>query len=254
VILNLMSLMVDAGNTLTKWALLEGADLKRGVSFSSDPHSLHKDLDNAWSTLMPPKAILVSNVKGAEFRWAFDAWVFDRWGLGCHYLLSEANALGVSNGYDDPQSLGVDRWLAILAARNAYPLPLCVVDCGTATTLDFLDADGCHLGGLIAPGFHAMSQTLSVNTTLDVSSALNSIGEFPGRVTGDCINLGILLSTAGLIDKAVASMKLRLKADVLVLLTGGDAEIVSPYLSVQHERVSDLIFRGMLLKAVDMGL
>ena len=62
------------------------------------------------------------------------------------------SACGLRNGYRDPAQLGVDRWLAMCAAWQQFPGSLCVVDAGTAVTIDVVAADGAHSGGLILPG------------------------------------------------------------------------------------------------------
>ena len=77
-----------------------------------------------------------------------------------HRAYSGVTAAGVINGYAEPSRLGVDRWLALLAARQLCPGNLVVVDAGTAITLDLLSGDGRHLGGYILPGVERQAQSL----------------------------------------------------------------------------------------------
>ena len=66
----------------------------------------------------------------------------------------------MTSGYRDPERLGVDRWLALIAARERSKQPTVIVDAGSACTIDLLDSEGRHLGGYILPGLTAMGEAL----------------------------------------------------------------------------------------------
>jgi pantothenate kinase type III len=82
----------------------------------------------------------------------------------CCQIYTQKYALGVRNAYPKHNKLGVDRWLAMLAAYHYYNAPVCIVSCGSALTLDIVDSQGQHLGGMIMPGLNLMQQALSRGT------------------------------------------------------------------------------------------
>ena len=95
------------------------------------------------------------------------------------------------------ESLGVDRWLALLAAhRHAPTEPLMVLDCGSAITLDLLVVGGRHLGGYIVPGLALMRSSLLSETAGVAVEALSSVTSCPGRDTSTAVGHGLPLMAA----------------------------------------------------------
>lgn len=154
---------------------------------------------------------------------------------------------GVTSGYDEPTRLGVDRWLALVAAWNAARRAVVVVDLGTAATLDFVTADGRHQGGFIVPGLGLMAAALARDTAgVRVAGDLApDLG--PGRNTAQAVRRG---STAMLLDFIEASVGRF--ADTCgdapeVFLTGGDAELLAGRLSFGVRVEPDLVLDGLAL-------
>lgn len=145
--------------------------------------------------------------------------------------------------YAEPARLGVDRWLAVLAAADE-PLPAVVVDAGTAFTVDVLSADGDHLGGYILPGLALQRDVLAGRTAQvrfpepDWSSAAW------GDTTAACVCHGSLLSLAALVDAAAVRLRAMAGAMPRVLLTGGDALHFLPLLP-QAELHPYLVLEGL---------
>src|SRR5690606_2659551 len=83
---------------------------------------------------------------------ALSASTMEAWSVPIEAVSARPEGFGVINAYAAPERLGADRWLALIAARRIEPGAVCVVDCGTAITIDVMHADGVHLGGLIMPG------------------------------------------------------------------------------------------------------
>jgi type III pantothenate kinase len=162
-------------------------------------------------------------------------------------VASARQALGVINGYAEPQRLGVDRWAALVAARALGPLPTVVVMAGTATTVDALEADGRFLGGYILPGLRLMPKSL-FERTAGIRPDEGRWSEFP-RATADGVASGVLAATAG----AVAGMALSLQrrhpgGAVAVLVSGGNgptliARIAQWGLEPIYQR--DLVLQGI---------
>ena len=87
-----------------------------------------------------------------------------RYGVAVERAVTTSALAGVVCGYDEPASMGVDRWLALIAAWREFGRALVVADFGTAITVDFVDADGQHEGGYIVPGIGLARSALNQQT------------------------------------------------------------------------------------------
>lgn len=152
-----MKLLVDVGNSRVKWAFGTSAGF---VAVGEARHDEDDDLRALLGAAHVPGEIRVANVAGAEAGDRLAARLRERFGVAPVFARSAASGAGVRSGYADPAQLGVDRWLAICAAFARYRAPLCVVDAGTATTIDIVSGDGEHRGGLILPGITLMQSAL----------------------------------------------------------------------------------------------
>lgn len=144
-------------------------------------------------------------------------------------------------GYENINTLGIDRWLAVIGAGTLYPEQDClVVDIGTATTIDGVKKDGRHLGGIIAPGPYLMERSI-IDIARGVFTDNNaSVEAWPTR-TADALRTGCIRSTIALIE----STHSELIADSKLILTGGYANVISKELNIDHVIESDLIFEGL---------
>ncbi len=143
-------LVVDVGNTRMKWGL-RGA---RG--WSAQGAVENRDIGRLalrdWQALERPHRAIGVNVAGEAVRVRVEGQLA-RWRLAMEWQHPGAEAAGVVNRYADPGELGADRWASLVAARRREiargdaPRPAVVVNAGTATTVDALDADGAFLGG-----------------------------------------------------------------------------------------------------------
>jgi type III pantothenate kinase len=133
---------------------------------------------------------------------------------------TEAETLGIQCAYEKFETLGVDRWLAILAAREITELPVAVIDLGTANTCDIV-VENNHLGGWITPGFSIMRKSLLSNTQ-QVFADNNNIPVILdiGNTTENCVNYGCLASQAGFVMMAQQYLSNKYE-DYFVLVTGG---------------------------------
>ncbi len=252
--MNRTLLLVDIGNSRLKWALAQGRELHAGMPFCSAAKGLTARLERHWSALGPPASVHVASVAGPDRIATVGGWVRARWGLELRCARTEASRGGVSNGYERPAQLGVDRWLGLLGLHRAHALPACLADCGTAITLDVLDADGQHRGGLIAPGLATMQRSLSKDT-----HALGlTPGQWPdagalGRDTAAGIRAGCVLACAGLVEKALAELGHAGRAPVRLVMTGGDATTIGRRLAIPHVIDEPIVLRGLLAVAESRG-
>ena len=238
-----MRLLLDLGNTRLKWALREGAGwLAQGaVGWNED---VVLSLHDAWRSLPVPADVCGASVVDAGREAQVAAVVAACFSRDTEWLRTPAEACGVRNAYPEPGRLGVDRFLAMVAAHADEAVSCVLAGVGTALTLDALTADGQHLGGLIAPGPQLMQQSL-----LGATSRIQV--ERPGRVleaadnTPDAVASGCWQATAALIERFVAHMAAPLGGSPVLILGGGDAEAVLPLLAVPARLTSDSVLRGL---------
>lgn len=159
-----------------------------------------------------------------------------------HRLRSEDSAFSVKNSYSMPEKLGIDRWLAMLGATALFAFTdLLVVDAGTALTLDWLDQTQQHQGGWILPGMRLQQEAVINNTAKVLSQPGEASILTLGNDTHSCVENGALAAVCGAIR-----LGWQLKPTKHLLLTGGDATKLIPYLTdlpIYHDPL--LVFRGI---------
>lgn len=238
-----MRLLLDLGNTRLKWALREGAGwhAQGAVGWNED---VVLALHDAWRHLPIPRDVFGASVVDAGREAQVAAVVSACFAHDTEWLRTPAEACGVRNAYPEPGRLGVDRFLAMVAAHADDPVSCVLAGVGTALTLDALTADGRHLGGLIAPGPQLMQQSL-----LGATSRVQV--ERPGQVleaadnTPDAVASGCWHAAAALIERFVSHMSSPLGGAPLLILGGGDAEALLPLLAPPARLSSDSVLRGL---------
>lgn len=241
-----MMLLIDLGNTRLKWATLAGGRMRPGGVFAHAGRELGARLRSEWNDIARPVRVLVASVLDEERERQLDAYLRERFGVPAEFVRSPASALGVRNAYTEPARLGVDRFLALAAlhAREAQPQLLASV--GTAMTLDLLDADGRHHGGLILPAPLLMRASLRSGTArLDVVEG--RWNELPDN-TADAVLSGSLYAAAGAVERFAEVATQRLGTRPAVFLTGGGGEELAERLPAAR-RVHDLVLDGLVLWA-----
>lgn len=158
---------------------------------------------------------------------------------------TESVSLGIRCAYDEPRNLGVDRWLAILAARQLTHLPVAVIDLGTAATCDIV-VDNQHTGGWIAPGFELMRSALIENTQkVFGDTSIPDVLQL-GDATPECVNMGCLASIQGIILSAQHILQSQ-SDDHLIIVTGGNQQLIRK-MSVKNIIFEEnLVLRGLTL-------
>jgi type III pantothenate kinase len=154
---------------------------------------------------------------------------------------------GLVNGYRDPGQLGVDRWLAMIAAYNQSPRDAVVVDCGTAVTIDVVDAQGRHLGGEIIPGISAMTSSLIQTTRLMPLEA--QARDLLGHSTAECVAAGIGHAIAAAIERVADEAPVHTSGGPDVIMTGGDAVLVSSLVQRPTDVRPHLVLEGLAIWA-----
>ena len=236
-------LLIDAGNTRIKWARVEGSRwIERGIAFHDDLGSLAE----AGRNLGDEGQCWIASVAG-ETRNRVIERSLPIAGLTLHWLETGERQCGVINHYSPPQQLGVDRWMALLGARQRSRETCLVVSAGTAMTVDALTAEGHFRGGIIVPGRELMETSLSHGTAL-VGQAAGQVRPFPCN-TADAVRSGSVTALAGAVTLMHARLAALGEGEPRCLVTGGDAGLVLPLLSFPAEQVAELVLEGIHIAA-----
>jgi type III pantothenate kinase len=251
-----MILLVDVGNTRTKWVLAENNHMLTEIDVC-----LNQDV--ASSTIASLAEVVhkvsIANVAGeamaqtlAEVMQAVDAPVT--------IVQTSHETCGVRNGYDYPQALGVDRWVSLIAAYDKQKASCLVINAGTAVTIDALSvpkaADHANfMGGVIMPGVGVMLNTLAEKTAqLNVMDG--SVMDFPTN-TQDAMHTGCLAAVIGVIQRQWQLLQALDQQAPAILLSGGDAELLAKHLPADLAEktiiVDNLVLRGLMRMEREMA-
>lgn len=240
-----MILELDCGNSFIKWRVIDKGAVIEGGVVDSASGLIAAILANP--LLRVARCRLVSVRSDEETSGLIAALVST---FAVEVLCAEPTRVlvGVTNGYEDFERLGLDRWLALVGAYELSKGPCLVLDLGTAVTADFVSGDGEHLGGFICPGLPLMRSQLRTHTrrirydNLAAEQALQR--EAPGRTTVEAVERGCLMMLRGFALSQLQLASTYLGEDYVVFLTGGDADLVAS--AVPDARlVKDLVFIGL---------
>lgn len=237
-----MILLADVGNSRVKWLSCAQGEFSQRGQASRDGADWRELGSRMWADLPHPARVIIVSVAGPEARAGLAEWVQQHWGIEAEFVTSTAAAWGIHNSYAEPERMGADRWVAMIAARALSDQACYVVDCGTALTIDALAADGRHLGGVIIPGIRLMREAL-YRETRQIPPETGQVHLF-GQSTRDGVWGGASYAVAAAIDGVIERMMMQ-QGPGLCLLTGGDAEAISPYLHGAYRLEPDLIFTGL---------
>ena len=234
------ALMIDLGNSRLSWALYSDGNI------SAPKNSpVADDLPGAaaaeWQRISP-LPVYIANVAGIESQQILSRWFESHWNITPTTLQSQRQAHGVTNAYQQVADLGVDRWLGLIGARAMSRLPVCVVDCGSAVTIDVMDANGIHQGGMIIPGFEMMLSSLRQGTAIPDMILFDGNPGLLGKSTPECILNGCSNTIAAIIDSVMRSGSQLQR----LIMTGGNAAMISHLLEHSSTLIPDLVFRGMV--------
>jgi type III pantothenate kinase len=243
-----MMLLIDIGNSRIK----AGQCLLGGIQPLKPCAWRKAQPTDCWSAVLQglprPERVLVSNVAGNAIATALKGWVATRWALEPEFVTVRQDFAGVHTRYERPAQLGVDRWLAALAGFHLAKGPCCVIDSGTALTVDIVTAEGQHIGGLIAPGLNLMARSLTQGTAQLALDEVQGVDHFATN-TAAAISLGCREAVAGLIARVAGRIARDLPGNPAWFVTGGEAATVEEFSPVPLTRVPDLVLQGLRIVA-----
>lgn len=244
-------LELDIGNTRAKWRVLDiaGNAIGRGDwSHSATLLPANSDLDSMLDA-RDCERIRIASVACDGVDQRLREWAAARQ-LRIQFAATTSACAGVSNSYRQPERMGVDRWMAILAAFNQYPGDICTVDCGTALKCEVVAATGAHLGGLIMPGMRLQQNALRQHTAKVKFIEQPDTGDMQlGTDTASCVQNGSKFMLVGAIHEVFFYAEQQLGRNVQCVISGGDAALLIPLLqTVLQEKViaaPDLVLDGL---------
>lgn len=210
------------------------------------PPRRRSDRDSEDSRAAGFAAAVAANVTGVANGDTLAAAVQARFGIPLDFARVQGQCSGLVVAYADPSRLGVDRWLQMVALWRELRSGFVVASAGTALTFDAVNADGRHLGGVIAPGLLTAQQAVLGATRFAAGAPdatyTKGLTEGLGCDTDSCVRQGALHSCAGLIER-LASRHVR--SDTPRILTGGDAGDLVSHLSGDWLLRSELVLEGL---------
>ncbi len=252
-----MQLLVDIGNSSIKWALRAGQRAPlTGVGSALHNGALPMDLLAIWDALDQVDAIFAAGVGPQTVKDAVIQVCESRFDRRPRWIRTQPRALGVRIAYPVPERLGVDRFLALVAAHqraqaDAAATASLIVDAGTAITYDLLTADGQHLGGLILPGIGLMRTGLLAGTQIPLHEPADA--DLPWAAdTGEAIAAASIQAPAALLERLHQRLQAHTGTPPHLLLTGGDAGRLAAATHLSTEQIPELVLRGLAaVAAVD---
>lgn len=222
---------LDCGNSRTKWR----CEKEQGVVSRGSVPNLKRTLDR----------VRVSSVSVSQE--SLRSEIYGTYGIEPEFAKSTEALAGVTNSYSNPEELGVDRWLAMVAAWNRVRRSTMVVDAGTAITIDIVDDRGTHLGGYIVPGLESMRKSLAMNTVhVQVdgdSQEARNLG--PGTNTVQAVHNGVLTMVVAWIDRVRSLAEEICSCVPTTFLVGGDNETLRDFLDYDCCTGDELVLDGL---------
>jgi type III pantothenate kinase len=248
-----MILAVDVGNTQTVLGLFEGDALDGHWRVSTDAGLTADEVRIKIAGLLAGEGrgwgdvsrVIVSSVV-PRLTDAYEEVATRATGTGA-MVVGPGLKTGMPIRYDNPHEVGADRIVNGVAAYEAFGGPVLVVDFGTATTIDVVDAEGGYLGGTISPGLETSAEALFAKAARLSKVDLDDPGHVIGRNTRDSVQAGLMLGEAAKVDGLVRRTWRELGAETRVVATGGLAEKLAPLCETITDVDPDLTLKGLMI-------
>lgn len=236
-----MILELDVGNSRIKWRLLT-ADTLLPLSEGHVPGFEElQQLPQLESSLSLAR---MCSVRSGEVNRQIEDWIKSKFNIGLQQASVTRSCGGVTNQYEDVSRLGIDRWLAMLAAFRKAEGACIVIDSGTAFTVDVVDVQGMHLGGYIIPGLNLMWDSLESNTAIRLAEDFSSYSLDLGQSTDEAVFNGTVSALVATIN--TVSRSLSGEGEAKVYFTGGDAELLHGLAGIEGSEIAlSLVFDGL---------
>jgi type III pantothenate kinase len=236
-------LQLDVGNSSAKWRLVRGDTVIARGHYRPDDSGSQALLLDCTDTL---DEIWIASVAAPTAEQQLAALLARQWGITPWFARTEAHTAGLHNSYAEPSRMGVDRWLAMLGARQRGEGHLCVVDAGSALTIDIVSASGQHEGGYIIPGPALMERALLLDTDRVRFDEKIDYALAPGRSTAEAVRHGIALAQAGAVALALEQAGTE---PITLFYCGGAGETLMRLGRRAGHWAPELVFEGLAVMA-----
>lgn len=248
-----MILAIDIGNTNIVIGCIDNDEIRNEVRIASDPLKTADqyafDLKNMLQmydvSLQSVEGAIISSVVPLVQTAVSDA-VTKLTGIR-PMVVGPGIKTGLNVHIDDPRQAGADLIVAAVGAMQEYPLPLILIDMGTATTITVVDRTRSWIGGCICPGVVISADALTSHTALLPGVGLETPKKAIGSNTIDCIRSGLILGTACMIDGMIERMEQELGEPATVVATGGTAKYVLPLCRRTVTYEENLLVKGLMI-------
>lgn len=237
-------LLIDVGNSQIKCAIGAGINLEIPRQLAYQKYDLHDQFDRLFQGYASQPVFISCVVENMNE--PLSQWFQHRWSVQPVFVVAVDKMCGVVNSYTKPEALGVDRWLAMVAAYNKFKMALCIIDCGTAVTVDVVNADGVHQGGLIMPGLQLMQDSLFSNTS-KIVAAKGELVELALN-TKDAVESGCCYLLVSGLDN-ICQRQQAVFPDLCIVMTGGNGEYISRKMQADSVFIATLVLDGLRLAA-----
>lgn len=257
-----MLLAVDCGNTHIVVGLFDGDKLVRNWRLSTDKSKTEDEYFVLLRSLISEDGYQMSQIDGMIVGSVVPSINFLLQKLAAkflrckYYFVDHTTNTKIKIKIDNPAEIGADRLIDALAAHEKYGGPLIIVDLGTATTLDYISADGCYMGGAICPGIEISQQALFSRAARLANIELKRPKSVVGSSTEECIRSGFLWGYGGQIDSLVRRMSAETNTNPTVVATGGLASFIREFAETIDYVDQQLTLEGlrMIWQDVEPGL
>lgn len=248
-----MILCTDVGNTHIVFALYDGEELRFTARLMSDSTRTEDQYAAELLSIMNIRGISADDIEGAVIGSVvppLTTVLSKAITMVCGeepLILGPGVKTGLNIRLDNPAECGADLVAGAVAAKAHYPLPVIIVDLGTASKVTAVGREGDFLGGSIMPGvrtsMNALVSNASLLTDFELGAPVNAIG----RNTPDCLRSGAVLGFAFMIDGMCRRFREEIGGGTTVVSTGGLSRLITPYCETQMEHRDDLVTEGLRL-------
>lgn len=245
-------LAVDMGNTNIVVGVLNETEVVQSIRLSTDRRKTNfefliqlrqllevfhidvKDIsDGILSSVVPELTLQVS--------WAMEQLL----GKKILTLGNPEVKTGLAIDIENPSTLGKDRIADAVGALHEYPVPLMIVDMGTATTISVISKEKKHIGGMIIPGVRTSLNSLSEHASQLPFIPIEAPNHLIGRNTVDCMKSGVLYGNASMIDGLIDRIAEQIGEEPTVVATGGLSQLITPYCKHRVIYEENLLLKGL---------
>jgi type III pantothenate kinase len=245
-----MILLIDIGNSRTKYVLLIDGKLLAATQLNNEDFTVAYFEENFCRVC----SVIVANVAKSVLTNELEHWCATH-KISFKQVYSEQQKKALTSAYQEPMTLGIDRWLALLGTIRLYPKEnILIIDAGTATTVDFLAKNGQHQGGWILAGVNALFNSILSHSTL-VRAESKAVANLAfGTNTSDNVNNACWAATLGMVEQGIEQAQQLGNVD-RIILTGGNGKTLTKLLVEQKtpkmlsvnsiQFIDNLIFFGL---------